>query len=972
MIGLRIAASHTGNNAEFSARIQLLNQRRAGTEVQIAVGKCTAGGFVYLNGDINQVLILNRSGSLNLEHGVDRVCTLLGDKELAADILLVRRCGGVGDRCGDGILLDLDLRNVGRNHQLQLAGVIGTLRGQVTLQNAYRNIGPLRIQGEREVIALGGRAVHAANHIERAINLQLGFQFCLRSEVQIAVGERAAGGGIHLNGDVDVLIILHCSGSAHFEHGIHRSRRVRFRHKQLTGQILLFTGGIRIGDRSRHGGDLSLSDLRDNQFQLTGVIGALRGQIALQDAHGNAGPLRAERQGDVIALSVCAIHAADHVERAINFQLRFQFCLRSEVQIAVGERAAGSGIYLDSNVDILIVLHCSSSAHIEHGVDRIYALLGNEQFAGHALLIEGSGRIRNGSGYRCDLPLGDLGNDQFQLTGIIRTLCSQVALQNAHGNAGTLRTERQRKVVTLSCATVYTRNNVEFSARIQLGNQVGAGAKIQVAIGERAAGGGIHLDGDVDVLIVLHRGSSAHIKHGIDRIYALLGDKQLTADILLAEGSGRVGNRSRYGILLDLDLLNVGRNHQLQFAGVVGGTRGQVALKDADRDAGSCRCGRQREVEDLSIAQSLKLNRFTANHIEPAARFQLFSQRGKVAEVQIVVGKYRTGRGSYIDGNINIVLVLDSSCLLNLENAADIIGALLGNKQLAAHILLFFRGSRILHRMKTGGYGSLVSIICIQRKIRNRHGGNGQLLLLQQIAALLGCIRGDQAHSDAGIISRANGEMEHPLAVIEHALCHGERAALAHPLFQRRLGAEIQIAIGAERRHAQRRKQRTAAANRSSAADGEIPADVGSAGIDNIHAINQRFLCRGSKIEHRFGIGSFLLLFLGLCFFRLCLFGFSFFRVSLFRIGLFRLSLHRVGFRRRGLRHLLGRSLCGRLGRSLGGCLGGRLCCRFLRGGRRLYFAGDLRARLIFLSSGREHIAYQHRNRQQQCKDSRP
>ena len=209
--------------------------------------------------------------------------------------------------------------------------------------------------------------------------------------------------------------------------------------------------------------------------------------------------------------------------------------------------------------------------------------------------------------------------------------------------------------------------------------------------------------------------------------------------------------------------------------------------------------------------------------------------------------------------------------------------------------------------------------------------------------------------------------MEYPLTVIEYTLGHGERAALAHPLFQRRLGAKIQIEIWAERGHAQRHKQCTAAANRSSGADRKIPANVRSAGIDNIHAVNQGFLRRCSEIGHRFGIGSFLLFFLGLGFFRLGLFQLSLHRVSLHRIG-----LHRLRFLRSGLSYFLGRSLGSRLGRSLGGCLGGRLCCRFLRCRRRLYFTGDLRARLIFLSGSRERIACQHGNRQQQCKDSCP
>ena len=252
------AAVYARSNAELSARVQLSNQSRARAEVQIAVGESAAGGGVHVDGNINLILILDRSGSLDLEHGVDRVCALLGNKQLTADILLIRRCGGVVHRRGDGILLDLDLGNVGRNHQLQFTGIIRALRRQVTLQNAHRNAGSGCTQGQGEVIALGLFAILTLSHLDLAAGIHQVHQFRPSTEIQIAVGKCATGCFIYLNGDINQIFILDCSGSLNLEHWVDLVCSL-LGNKQLTADVLLIRrcGGVLHHIKGRGHGSLS-------------------------------------------------------------------------------------------------------------------------------------------------------------------------------------------------------------------------------------------------------------------------------------------------------------------------------------------------------------------------------------------------------------------------------------------------------------------------------------------------------------------------------------------------------------------------------------------------------------------------------------------------------------------------------------------------------------------------------------------
>ena len=159
-----LAVIHTGHHIEGAALVQLGNQVRAGAEVQIAVGKGPAGGGIYLDGDVDIVLVPDGGGCFNLEHGIDRVHPLLGYEQLAADILLVEGGGRIRNRGRNRH--GLPLRNLG-DDQFQLAGIVGALGVQVAFQNAHRHTAALGAEGQGKVIALLA-AVHTGHHIKGA------------------------------------------------------------------------------------------------------------------------------------------------------------------------------------------------------------------------------------------------------------------------------------------------------------------------------------------------------------------------------------------------------------------------------------------------------------------------------------------------------------------------------------------------------------------------------------------------------------------------------------------------------------------------------------------------------------------------------------------------------------------------------------------------------------------------------------
>ena len=72
---------------------------------------------------------------------------------------------------------------------------------------------------------------------------------------------------------------------------------------------------------------------------------------------------------------------------------------------------------------------------------------------------------------------------------------------------------------------VYTADHVKGTVLFQLFKQSGTGSEIEVGVGKGTAGSGVHLNGDVDLLVVLDGGSRFNFEHGVYSIRSLLGNK---------------------------------------------------------------------------------------------------------------------------------------------------------------------------------------------------------------------------------------------------------------------------------------------------------------------------------------------------------------------------------------------------------------------------------------------------------------
>ena len=527
-------------------------------------------------------------------------------------------------------------------------------------------------------------------------------------------------------------------------------------------------------------------------------------------------------------------------------------------------------------------------------------------------------------------------------------------------------------------AAVHTGYHVKGAALVQLGNQVRAGAEVQIAVGKGTAGGGIHLDSNIDIVLVPDSGGRLDFEHRINGLCPLLGHKQLAADILLIKGGGRVADGS--GRRLLPGFRNLRRNNQVKLFGRKDSLHGHIVTQGAHRNPCTELPGGEGKV--VGLPGSLLVRRALHGGRRFSAGYQIH-QIGQLAHVQIGIGE-TTLAGGYIQCDINHVLHPKGGGFLYGEGGIGCFLLLFGQVQLAGDVLLLEGGCGKDRRNRLNGI--LLGDIR-QGGIGGRHERNHQLPLLHLIAPLAAGISRNQAHRHPGIVPGTGGEVEQGFSIVVHALYHREGAALAQPVFQLRLGAQVQIGIGAA--DPQGDIQRTAAAHSGGGIDQKIPAQFIRPGVDHIHAVHRILLHRCSIEQHRLRIGNFRL-------FRLSFIG-RLLRLGLLRFGLLR-GLHRIGLLGGLLR--LGR-LCGCLRRlRFGGCL--RLGCLggLLRGGlgggnfrllrqlrlgsrsRRLYLGlrSGLRGYLtgwlccgrVRLCPGGQDIAHQHGNCQQKCKNSCP
>ena len=690
MVGLRSRSGHAADDVERAALIKLGGQRRARAEIEIGIGKCTARRGVHLHRRVDRVADLDGSGRLDLEHGIDRIDALLGDEHLAAHVLLGAGSGGVIHRRGDGV--GLALRNIGGNNELKLAGVIRASRGEITLEDADRYARSGGARRKREVVGLRGRSVHTADDVERAALIELRDEIRARAEVQIGIGKGSARRGVHLHRRVDRVADLDGSGRLDLEHGIDRIDAL-LGDEHLAAHVLLGAGSGGIVHRRGDGVELSFRNVGGNdELELAGVIRALRAEIALEDADRDARSGGARRKREVVSLRGRSVHTADDAERPVLFELLKKRRARAEIEIGVSKGAARRGVHLHRRVDRVAVLDGGGRLDLEHGVDRIDALLGDEHLAAHVLFGHWRGGVFRRRGDGCYLAHGDiLGDDELELAGVIRALRGKIALEDADRYARSDGARGQREVVGLRGRAVHARGDAELAARVKPGNELRARAEVQIGIGESAARRGVHLHRDIELVADHDGGGRLDLEHGVDRVRALLGDEHLAAHILLGHRRGGIARRHGNGI--ELAFRNVGGDDELKLAGVIGAFRGEITLEDADRYARAGSALGEREVVGLRARSG-----HTGHDAERAARVKLRKKRRARAEIEVRVSERTARRGVHLHRDVNFAAVFNGRGRLDLEHGVDLIGALLGDEQLAAHVLLVHRRGGIAHR----------------------------------------------------------------------------------------------------------------------------------------------------------------------------------------------------------------------------------------------------------------------------------
>ena len=237
-------------------------------------------------------------------------------------------------------------------------------------------------------------------------------------------------------------------------------------------------------------------------------------------------------------------HAADDVERAALIELRDEIRARAEVQIGIGESAARRGVHLHRDIELVADHDGGGRLDLEHGVDRVRALLGDEHLAAHVLLSHRRGGIACRHGDGVELAFRNVGgDDELKLAGVIGAFRGEITLEDADRYARAGSALGEREVVGLRARSSHTGHDAERAARVKLRDELRARAEIEVRVSERTARRGVHLHRDVNFAAVFNGGGRLDLEHGVDRIGALLGDEHLAAHVFLVHRRGGIADR---------------------------------------------------------------------------------------------------------------------------------------------------------------------------------------------------------------------------------------------------------------------------------------------------------------------------------------------------------------------------------------------------------------------------------------------
>ena len=441
----------------------------------------------------------------------------------------------------------------------------------------------------------------------------------------------------------------------------------------------------------------------------------------------------------MIALRICTIHTLNNADRTARFHRGRQLPTCPKIHVGIGESAVIRTQYVQSYVNLLIILYGSCRGNLEHRIKITLALIGDDHSI-YCLLFSRCGRVihrcRNGVLFLLGrgiflllLPIlvllvllfrlvllfedvvgrrggGELGGDD-QVHGGIGVLRDQVILQQADGDTvvGFLQLAGgQGEVVDPAwvlrvLVILHAQDGSDRLTGIHKSGKAVRIVQIQVGIGIGLILLGCDPEGDVNGAVHRKGCGGGDTELGTGRALVLLGHQQAGGLLLLRvlRGGGigtgsdhRSGNRGG-GKERDHRLLRHGGDNQLPLLYPVAQLLAVIRGNQAEGQPGIVgRAGGEVEQQLAVVAHGI-------HHGEGAALGQPGLQLRLGAEVQVAV----SGRHAHVHGGIQRAAIADRRYGIDGEIPAAVIGAGVHDIH-AVDQALFHRGGIIERGVRVG------------------------------------------------------------------------------------------------------------------------------------------------------------------------------------------------------------------------------------------------------------------------------
>ena len=442
----------------------------------------------------------------------------------------------------------------------------------------------------------------------------------------------------------------------------------------------------------------------------------------------------------MIALRFCTVYTLNNADRTARFHRGCQLPTCPKIHVGIGESAVIRTQYVQSYVNLLIILYGSCRGNLEHWIKITLALIGDDHSV-YCLLFSRCGRIIHRCGnrilfllgrgifllltlvllvllFRLVLLFGDVvgrrgggrggelsGDDQVH--GGIGVLRDQVILQQADGDTvvGFLQLAGgQGEVVDPAwvlrvLVILHAQDGSDRLTGIHKSGKAVRIAQIQVGIGIGLILLGCDPEGDVNGAVHRKGCGGGDIELGTGRALVLLGHQQAGGLLLLrvlrgggigTGGDHRSGNRGG-GKERDHRLLRHGGDNQLPLLYPVAQLLAVIRGNQAEGQPGIVgRAGGEVEQQLAVVAHGI-------HHGEGAALGQPGLQLRLGAEVQVAV----SGRHAHVHGGIQRAAIADRRYGIDGEIPAAVIGAGVHDIH-AVDQALFHRGGIIERGVRVG------------------------------------------------------------------------------------------------------------------------------------------------------------------------------------------------------------------------------------------------------------------------------